>query len=494
MAEYTPLQDDEEQQNHHQHHQKKDTEKQNRRHNDCQSPPLAVVAKSKSSRVASLDVFRGLCVFLMMLVDYGGSIFPIIAHAPWNGLHLADFVMPFFLFIAGVSLAIAYKKVGDRMDATKKVIARAVKLFLLGVFLQVVQITSLMSAIKMCYEFSVSPCELNITKYSIIGCMSGGYLHGAKSLTYGVDIFRVRWMGILQRISIAYLVAALCEIWLPYQKWRKIDVVRSYSWQWCIMFVLCSIYLGLLYGLYVPDWEFNTSNAGSYLLSTNSTNLYTVNCGLRGDLGPACNSAAMIDRFVLGIDHLYVKPAYGNLKECNKSKGGGIPVDSPAWCHASFDPEGILGSLTAAVTCIIGLQFGHILVLIQLTLQSDDDGDVSQDHKERLYRWSTLSTFTFTAGVFLAFMGMPLNKSLYSVSYTLITSGTAGFTFCALYLLVDMWGYRWLLFGLEWMGVHSLSIFILLTSNIAIILLQGFYWRTPENNIVSATMTLTLRE
>lgn len=46
---------------------------------------------------------------LMMLVDYAGSIFPIIAHVPWNGVHLADFVMPFFLFIAGVSVAIVYK-------------------------------------------------------------------------------------------------------------------------------------------------------------------------------------------------------------------------------------------------------------------------------------------------------------------------------------------------------------------------------------------------
>jgi len=45
----------------------------------------------------------------MILVDYGGSIFPIIAHAPWNGFHLADFVMPFFLFIAGISLALVYK-------------------------------------------------------------------------------------------------------------------------------------------------------------------------------------------------------------------------------------------------------------------------------------------------------------------------------------------------------------------------------------------------
>lgn len=45
----------------------------------------------------------------MMLVDYGGSFFPIIAHSPWHGVHLADFVMPFFLFVAGVSLALVYK-------------------------------------------------------------------------------------------------------------------------------------------------------------------------------------------------------------------------------------------------------------------------------------------------------------------------------------------------------------------------------------------------
>lgn len=45
----------------------------------------------------------------MMLVDYGGSVFPIISHSPWDGIHLADFVMPFFLFIAGLSPALAYK-------------------------------------------------------------------------------------------------------------------------------------------------------------------------------------------------------------------------------------------------------------------------------------------------------------------------------------------------------------------------------------------------
>lgn len=45
----------------------------------------------------------------MMLVDYAGSVFPSIAHSPWNGVRLADFVMPFFLFVVGVSLAIVNK-------------------------------------------------------------------------------------------------------------------------------------------------------------------------------------------------------------------------------------------------------------------------------------------------------------------------------------------------------------------------------------------------
>ncbi|KAK9690738.1 hypothetical protein RND81_09G150800 [Saponaria officinalis] len=82
---------------------------------------------------------------------------------------------------------------------------------------------------------------------------------------------------------------------------------------------------------------------------------------------------------------------------------------------------------------------------------------------------------------FTSISGIPLNKSLYTVSYTLVTSACAGFTFNTFYLLVDVWNYRWLL---EWVGVHSLSIFILLTSNIAIIALQGFYLRSPKNNII----------
>ncbi|XP_049400039.1 uncharacterized protein LOC125864162 [Solanum stenotomum] len=123
-----------------------------------------------SSRVVSLDVFRGLCVFLMMLVDYAGSVFPSIAHSPWNGVRLADFVMPFFLFVVGVFLAIVNTIVLDRTGATLKVVIKTLKLFILGIFLQ------------------------------------GGYLHGITGLTYGVDIERIRWMGILLLTLILFVL------------------------------------------------------------------------------------------------------------------------------------------------------------------------------------------------------------------------------------------------------------------------------------------------
>lgn len=40
--------------------------------------------------------------------DAGGA-YPRIDHSPWNGCTLADFVMPFFLFVVGVAIALALK-------------------------------------------------------------------------------------------------------------------------------------------------------------------------------------------------------------------------------------------------------------------------------------------------------------------------------------------------------------------------------------------------
>ncbi|XP_020519458.1 heparan-alpha-glucosaminide N-acetyltransferase isoform X2 [Amborella trichopoda] len=103
-------------------------------------------------RLASLDVFRGFTVALMIFVDYAGSIIPFVAHAPWDGLRLADFVMPFFLLIAGISIGLVYKRVSHKIIATRKATWRALKLFFLGIIIQ------------------------------------GGYFHGINHFTFGVDI------------------------------------------------------------------------------------------------------------------------------------------------------------------------------------------------------------------------------------------------------------------------------------------------------------------
>ncbi|KAH7692327.1 heparan-alpha-glucosaminide N-acetyltransferase protein [Dioscorea alata] len=398
--------------------------------------------KRRRPRLASLDVFRGLSIALMIFVDYGGSILPFIAHSPWNGVHLADFVMPFFLFIAGISLSLVYKITPNKGQATWNASLRATKLFLLGIILQ------------------------------------GGYFHGVNSLTFGVDIDKVRWLGILQRIAIGYIVAALCEIWSSSLLWK--DVGNGFFWKyflnWVVIFSLSGIYAGLSYGLYVPDWQFKVQQT-SLVCHSDDCSFQTVKCGVRGDLGPACNAAGMIDRYVLGIEHLYKKPVYRNLEVCKSYKNSQASNEPPSWCLAPSEPEGILSSLTAAVTCIIGLHFGHILVQLE-------------DHKDRISRWLFFSLSIFALALGLSFAGIPLNKSLYTISYMLLTTASAGFTFCVLYLVVDVYGYRSPTFILEWMGRHSLSIFVLVASNIAIIVIQGFYWRKPQNNIVHWVISL----
>src|SRR6202451_2342201 len=61
---------------------------------------------NSSGRLICLDIFRGLAVAGMILVDNPGSdekVYWPIAHAEWNGWTPADFIFPAFLFLVGVS-------------------------------------------------------------------------------------------------------------------------------------------------------------------------------------------------------------------------------------------------------------------------------------------------------------------------------------------------------------------------------------------------------
>ncbi|KAA8529951.1 hypothetical protein F0562_034445 [Nyssa sinensis] len=388
-----------------------------------------------NGRLVSLDVFRGLTVALMVLVDDAGGLWPSINHSPWNGLTLADFVMPFFLFIVGVSLGLAYKNLTCRVLATKKAIFRALKLLVLGLVLQ------------------------------------GGYFHGLNSLTYGVDIEQIRWMGTLQRIAIAYFLAAVCEIWLKGDDKVNsgLSLLKKYRFQWVVTLVLTALYLSLLYGLYVPDWEYQIPTETYH----STSKIFSVKCGVRGDTGPACNAAGMIDHKVLGIQHLYRRPIYARTKQCsiNSPDYGPLPPDAPSWCQAPFDPEGLLSSVMAIVTCLVGLHYGHIIVHVK-------------DHKNRLLQWMIPSSGLVVLGVALDFFGMHINKALYTFSYMCVTAGAAGMLLVGIYIMVDAYGYRRSTMVLEWMGMHALVIYGIVACNILPVVLQGFYWKRPENNIL----------
>lgn len=95
-----------------------------------------------TNRVISVDVFRGLTIAAMILVNYPGSynyVYAPLSHARWHGITPTDFIFPFFIFIVGVSIALSYsKQIGaakPRKEMVKKILVRAIKIYVIGFFI-----------------------------------------------------------------------------------------------------------------------------------------------------------------------------------------------------------------------------------------------------------------------------------------------------------------------------------------------------------------------
>ncbi len=98
--------------------------------------------RSGAGRLISLDAFRGLTIAAMIMVNFPGSwshVYPPLLHKPWHGITPTDLIFPFFIFIVGVSIVLAYNK---RLDAGlskkklyKKIVIRSLKIFAVGIFL-----------------------------------------------------------------------------------------------------------------------------------------------------------------------------------------------------------------------------------------------------------------------------------------------------------------------------------------------------------------------
>ncbi|RVT47799.1 DUF1624 domain-containing protein [Rheinheimera sediminis] len=121
-----------------------------------------------SPRFYALDALRGLAIALMILVNTPGSwqhVYTPLLHAPWDGFTFADIVFPTFLFVVGASMFYSLKTAVLSKQSLWRVSSRALKLIGIGVLLNY--------------------------------------------LPFTVDLAELRLPGVLQRIGLAYWLAAL---------------------------------------------------------------------------------------------------------------------------------------------------------------------------------------------------------------------------------------------------------------------------------------------
>ena len=148
---------------------------------------------SVRERLLSLDVFRGMTVAGMLLVNDPGSwasIYPPLEHAAWNGWTPTDLIFPFFLFIAGItthlSLSARRARGDDERAIRNQIIRRGALIFLFGFLVNG-------------FPYFTWGDVTGIADPTILQRITDRLLHW-------------RIMGVLQRIGVAYMVAGLLTL------------------------------------------------------------------------------------------------------------------------------------------------------------------------------------------------------------------------------------------------------------------------------------------
>ena len=144
-------------------------------------------------RLVSLDVFRGLTVAGMILVNNPGTwsaIYPPLGHAPWHGWTPTDLIFPFFLFIVGITTHLSLTARRERGDTdaalVKQIIRRGAIIYLLG----------LLMAWFPFYQWGTIEGMTNPTFW--------------ERFVYRLEHLRI--LGVLQRIGLVYIFAGLLTL------------------------------------------------------------------------------------------------------------------------------------------------------------------------------------------------------------------------------------------------------------------------------------------
>ncbi|MGF1558837.1 MAG: acyltransferase family protein [Flavobacteriaceae bacterium] len=156
---------------------------------------MSQFAENVSKRLFSLDVFRGLTMFLLIAEAAGfhhsfvalteGSAFHGLAlqleHHPWNGLRFWDLIQPFFMFIVGVAMPFSLRRrldKGDTANVTKHILRRCFLLFCFGVLLHCVYSHALVwelwnVLVQLAFTISIAYAIMNLPNKVQIGISVG---------------------------------------------------------------------------------------------------------------------------------------------------------------------------------------------------------------------------------------------------------------------------------------------------------------------------------
>ena len=301
-----------------------------------------------TGRDYSLDLFRGITILLMVVVNVQGSpdhVYPLIEHAQWNGLTLADLVFPWFLFIAGLSAPLAM----DRAHTTSpwpNIVKRAAILFGIGMLL----------------SWLIHPT---------------------------LDPDKIRWTGVLQRIAIVYVLCVAVILARP-------------------GYVLAMLLAGFILVLH------------SWLL------LYVP------APGEAVPSLAAGEGLSGWLDRLLVP---GRI------------------LRKTWDPEGILSTLPSVASGLLGV------AIMRWTRMQTKPVEI---------RLLALAALLALAG--LAFnIVLPINKSLWTASFVLLTTGLGLGLWMALRLLWPVIAANRAVLWIVSLGQAALTLYVVHTLLLAII-------------------------
>lgn len=300
---------------------------------------------SETNRLVSLDVFRGITIAGMVLVNNPGTwehVYGPLQHAAWHGWTPTDLVFPFFLFIVGVAIPLAFgrrvESGGSKRDLYLKIIKRTLIIFAIGLFLN-------------------------------------GFPY------FGLAEYRIP--GVLQRIAVCYFFASI--IFLNSKVRTQVAITIA---------LLVGYWLTLKF---IP--------APGYAA---------------GDLTKEGSLPSYIDRVVFG---------------------------KHVWSQAAvYDPEGLLSTIPAIATAMIGVLTGQWL----------------RTEKSRIDKTAGM----FVAGAVCVAVGwawnlfFPINKALWTSSYVLFTGGLALQFLALCYWLIDIKGYRRWAKPFEVFGMNAIALYV----------------------------------